>query len=83
MTINNQGDGGVDGIGLGTATSPVGFYGVTPVLQQTNPGNVSTGAAGSTSTVFLNTTFTGGITGKAYTVGDVVAALKKIGIIAS
>lgn len=83
MAINQQGDGGIDGCGLGTATSPVGFFGVTPVLQQTNPGNASTGAAGATSTVFLNTTFTGGTGSKAYTVGDVVLALKKIGIIAA
>jgi hypothetical protein len=46
-------------------------------------GNVHTVAAGSVTAVFTNTTFDGSIGSKAYTVGDVVAALKKAGILAS
>ena len=39
-------------------------------------------AAGSTTTVFVNTTFDGSIGSTAFTVGDIVAALKKVGILA-
>lgn len=59
-----------------------GFYGATPVTQQTNPGNVATSAAAG-ATVLAGTSFTGGVGSRGYTVGDLVAALKNLGLIAS
>lgn len=77
-------DGGPDGCQLGkSATDLVGLFGQTPAAQPTSAANVHTVAAGSTTSVFVNTTFDGSIGSTAYTVGDIVAALKTLGIIKS
>lgn len=73
-----------DGIQVGnSATDLVGMYGATPAAQPGASGNTHTVAAGSTTSVFTNTTFDGSTGSTAYTVGDLVAALKKVGIIKS
>jgi hypothetical protein len=73
-----------DGHQVGSSSSSlVGFWGATPIVQPGSPtGNTHTPTAGSTTAVYVNTTFDGGITGTAYTVGDLVVALKNAGIIA-
>lgn len=66
-----------------TAAALVGFWGATPIAQPGSPaGNVHTVAAGSVTNVFVNTTFDGSIGSSAYTVGDIVVALKNAGILA-
>lgn len=74
-----------DGTALGQSTSDkIGFYGVTPVVQPASPsGNTHTPTAGSTTAVYVNTTFDGGTGSTAYTVGDIVLALKNLGLLAS
>ena len=71
----------------GTAIAPngglVSFFGATGSTQPTATGNVATSAAGSTTAVYVNTTFTGGSGSTAYTVGDIVKALKALGLIAA
>jgi hypothetical protein len=67
----------------GSSTAVVGFYGTTPVAQQTAAGNAHTVTAGSTTAVYTNTTFDGGTGTTAYTVGDLVLVLKTLGLIAS
>lgn len=76
--------GNPDGLQLGAvASQPVGFFGATPVVQPASPAaNVHTVAAGSVTSVFVNTTFDGSIGSTAYTVGDLVIALKNLGLIA-
>jgi len=70
------------GTKIATATTQkLGFYNATPVVQPAANTDTTTGAAGGTSTVYLNTTYTGGGTA-AYTVGGVVAALKALGLLA-
>lgn len=72
-----------DGKQLGMATTdPVGFFGATPVAQPSSAGNTHTVTAGSTTAVYTNTTFDGGTGTTAYTVGDIVLALKTLGLIA-
>jgi hypothetical protein len=75
---------------MGDASSPqpiqfqhnyLGFFGATPVVQQTSSLSTGIGQAGSGSTVFRNTTFNGG-SGTDYTIGDVVKALKNYGLLA-
>lgn len=63
--------------------SGVGFYGAAPQTQQNGTGNTHTVAAGATTNVFTNTTFDGSTGSTAYTVGDIVKALKNYGLLAA
>jgi hypothetical protein len=86
VTLSNQIDSpqSSDGYMTGqSALAPIGFYGQTPAVQPTAATNVHAVAAGSTTTVFVNTTFDGSIGSTAYTLGDLVAALKTLGLIKS
>ncbi|MCU1656004.1 MAG: hypothetical protein JWO57_660 [Pseudonocardiales bacterium] len=67
-----------------SATQKIGFFGASPVAQPASASaNSATGAAGSTTNVFTNTTFTGGTGATAYSVGDVVKNLKALGLLAA
>ena len=70
-----------DGTAIAINGGPVGFFGATPASQPTALDNTHTVAAGSTTAVYTNTTFDGSIGTTAYTLGDVVAALKTLGLI--
>ena len=70
-----------DGTAIAPNGGPLSFFGVTAVSQPTSAGNTTTVAAGSTTAVYTNTTFSGGTGTTAYTVGDIVAALKSLGLI--
>jgi hypothetical protein len=70
-----------DGTAIAPNGGPVSFFGATPATQPTAATNVHTVAAGSTTAVYVNTTFDGSIGSTAYTLGDVVAALKTLGLI--
>lgn len=74
-----------DGHQIGSApTSLIGFWGKAPIVQPASPAaNVHTVTAGATTSVFVNTSFDGSIGATAYTIGDIVAALKNAGLIAS
>lgn len=75
--------GTASGTQIGQATTQkLGFWGATPAVQQSAAGNTHTVTAGSTTSVFTNTTFDGSTGSTAYTVGDIVKALKIIGLLA-
>jgi len=70
-----------DGTAIAINGGPVGFFGKTPVTQQTAAVNTTTTAAGSTTAVYTNTTFPGASGTTAYTIGDIVTALKAYGLL--
>lgn len=77
-------NGNSSGTVLGqSATDKIAAFGATPVVQPTAAGNAHTVTAGSTTAVYTNTTFDGGTGSTSYTVGDLVLALKNLGLIAS
>ncbi len=81
--VKQLSDGNSQGTTLGqSATDKVSLYNATPVVQPAGTGNVHTVAAGATTAVFVNTTFDGSTGTSAYTVGDIVVALKALGILA-
>ncbi len=72
------------GTSFGSATTQkISFYGVTPITQPAASSATSvTGAAGTSTGVSLDTTFTGGGTA-AYTIGGIVVKLKALGLLAT
>jgi hypothetical protein len=73
------------GTKIGTATTQkLGFFNATPVAQPATTGT-TTGftVVGSSAVVAPESTFTGNIGATAYTIGDVVNALKKLGLLAA
>lgn len=77
--------GTTTGTKIGTATTQkLGFYNAAPVVQQATTGT-TTGftSGGPSNTVHADATFTGGSGTKAYTIGDIVLALKNLGLLAA
>lgn len=70
-----------EGTVLGTPGDKIGFYGQIAASQPGAATNVHTVAAGATTASYVNTTYDGSIGSTAYTVGDLVAALKTLGLI--
>ena len=78
-----------NGIALGSTTlqntkiaGNVGFYNSAPIAQPRSVGDTNVVSSGGTVSVFTNTTFNGGLGTNSYTVGDIVQALKNLGLIA-
>lgn len=77
-------DANSQGTQLGySPTDLIGFYGAAPIAQSTPAASTTTVTAGSTTAVYVNTSFSGGTGSTAYTVGDIVAALKGLGLLKS
>lgn len=68
--------------GILDATSSLGFFAATPVTQPSTTGTTSGHTAGASTGLKVDDTFDGGLGGSAYTVGDVVRALKQLGLLA-
>ena len=76
--------GTTTGTKIGTATTQkLGFYNATPVAQQATTGTTTGFTANSGTTVRDDSTFTGNSGTKAYTISDIVLALKNLGLLAA
>lgn len=76
--------GSTSGSKIGTSSSQkVAFYGSTPLVQPSSVGQTAGFSAGAGAAVNDDSTFTGGVGTKAYTIGDIVKHLKQLGLIAS
>jgi hypothetical protein len=68
--------------GLGT-NQKLAFWNSTPIVQPNTTGTTTGFSAGSGTTVASASTFTGNVGATAYTIGDVVNALKNLGLMAA
>jgi hypothetical protein len=72
------------GTKIGTATGQkLAFYNSTPVVQHSTTGEITGVSGGSGTNIHANATFTGNVGSAAYTISDVVKALKNLGLLAS
>jgi hypothetical protein len=72
------------GLKIATATNQrLGFYNSTPVVQPNTTGTTTGFTAGAGSAVDSAATFTGNTGSTAYTIGDIVKALKTLGLLAA
>lgn len=72
------------GTKIGTATSQkLGFFNATPVVQQATTGTTTGFTAGAGTAAKSDSTYTGNTGTAAYTVGDIVLALKNLGFLAA
>jgi hypothetical protein len=71
------------GVDVGRSGGKVGFYGNTAVIQPATTGQTAGFTAGAGTTAKDDSTYTGGNGTKAYTVGDIVKALKALGLLAA
>lgn len=76
------------GTGKGTiyateTTQKQAWWNATPIAQPSSVGQTAGFTAGSGAAVKDDSTFTGGVGSKAYTIGDIVKHLKNEGLIAS
>ena len=71
------------GTKIGTATSQkIGFFNATPVVQQSGTGETTGFTGGGGTTARDDSTFTGNVGSTAYTISDIVKALKNLGLLA-
>ena len=68
-------------LGDGTSSDKVGFFDATPVAQQATTGTTTGFTAGSGTAAKDDSTYTGNTGSAAYTVGDIVLALKNLGLL--
>jgi hypothetical protein len=75
---------GTTGTKIGTATTQkLGFFNATPIVQPATTGTTTGFTAATGTAVLAGSTFTGNTGASAYTIGDVVNALKLLGILAA
>lgn len=76
--------GTTTGTKIGTnAAQKLGFFNAAPVVQQNTTGTTTGFTAGGGTAAKDDSTYTGDTGATAYTVGDVVRALKKLGFLAA
>ena len=72
--------GTTTGTQLGTAaTQKLGLWAAPPVVQPSTTGTVTGFTAGASTATKVDSTYTGGLGSTAYTISDIVLALKQLG----
>jgi hypothetical protein len=84
-TLTGTLDASCSTIAIGRSGSSIGFFGASNVVQQNTTNTISGHITGSGNNVSHDDTFTGGTGGgtPAYTIGDIVRALKQYGLLAA
>jgi hypothetical protein len=77
----NIGAANTSQVAIGAAANKIGFFGQAPVVQPNGTG-YDTVAVGGATPAFRDDTYNGGA-GTAYTLGDVIVALKALGLLAA
>ncbi len=67
--------------GLAVTAGNIGFHGATPVVKHATTGNVTGFVAGSGTASKSDSVYAGAAGSTAYTVGDLVTALKALGLL--
>ena len=63
------------------ALQKIGLWGVTPVVQPSGVGQTGLNSDGGSTTVKIDSSFDGNFGTEAYYIGDIVKALKQVGIL--
>jgi hypothetical protein len=82
LNITNFNGNSLITVGSGSNVT-LSFYNQTPTTQPTATGATGFTANASANSSFAESTYTGSVGATAYTVGDIVASLKNLGLIAS
>ncbi len=81
LQTNAAGTGTVRGMTVQQAAGALGFYGATPVSKPTAASVTAGFTAGAGTAAKSDSTYTGNVGATAYTIGDLVAAMKNLGLI--
>ena len=77
------GAGSASTVTIGSSDELIGLYAIAAVAQHSSTGQTAGFTAGAGTSVLDDSTFTGGTGASAYTLGDVVRALKLFGLMAA
>jgi hypothetical protein len=66
---------------VGITGGVMGFYGATVIAKPGASGNENVGVGADGAAVLVDTKFTGGVGTEGYTIGDIVRALKNLGLL--
>lgn len=83
QTVTKNSTTGAVTVTTAISGTQVGFFSATPVAQPATTGTTTGFTAGAGTAARVDSTYTGNTGTAAYTVGDIVKALKDLGLLAA